>query len=141
MNVRKAQPQDAAGVFALARDFATSYAPDLPHFSPAFERIIQGEDIALFVADDAGALTGYVLVQRQETLFANGPVGYVQELMVTPEHRREGIGAALMRAAEDWAFAEGCVYVGLASRRAGDFYRAAGYDESAAFFKKVQASN
>lgn len=38
--------------------------------------------------------------------------------------------------AESWAELQGAAYVSLASRRAGDFYRALGYEDAAAFFKK-----
>ena len=37
------------------------------------------------------------------------PVGFVEGWFVREEHRRKGIGSALMRAAEDWARARGCV--------------------------------
>ena len=42
-----------------------------------------------------------------------------------------------MEAAEVWAAAAGAAYVALATRRAAPFYAALGYDESAAFFRKV----
>ena len=37
---------------------------------------------------------------------------------------------------ERWARAGNCVIVTLATRRAAAFYRALGYEESAAYFKK-----
>lgn len=44
--------------------------------------------------------------------FADGcrssPVGYVEGWYVSPGHRRQGIGGALIRAAERWARANGC---------------------------------
>lgn len=36
------------------------------------------------------------------------PVGYVEGWFVSEASRRQGIGAALLRAAEDWARAQGC---------------------------------
>ena len=38
---------------------------------------------------------------------------------------------------EQWAAAEGCTLVALATRRAAPFYRALGYEESAIYFRKV----
>ena len=42
-----------------------------------------------------------------------------------------------MDAFEQWAAAEGCALIALATRRAAPFYRALGYEESAAYFRKV----
>lgn len=36
------------------------------------------------------------------------PVGYVEGWYVADSHRRQGIGAALLRAAEGWSRAQGC---------------------------------
>ena len=36
------------------------------------------------------------------------PAGYLEGWFVAESHRRRGIGAALLRAAEDWARAQGC---------------------------------
>ena len=42
-----------------------------------------------------------------------------------------------MAAAEDWGRRCGARYVALANRRAGPFYRALGYEDSAVYFKKT----
>ena len=36
------------------------------------------------------------------------PVGYVEGWCVSESHRRNGVGTALLRAAEDWARSQGC---------------------------------
>ena len=36
------------------------------------------------------------------------PVGYVEGWYVSDSHRRQGVGAALLSAAEDWARSQGC---------------------------------
>ncbi len=41
-----------------------------------------------------------------------------------------------MAAAEDWARGRGNVTVALATRRAGPFYAALGYEASATFYRK-----
>ena len=50
--------------------------------------------------------------------------------------RRQGVGQALVTEVESWAQAQGSAYVSLASRRAGEFYRALAYEDAATFFKK-----
>ena len=42
-----------------------------------------------------------------------------------------------MAAFEAWAAGHGCALVALATRRAAPFYRALGYEESAAYFRKL----
>lgn len=73
------------------------------------------------------------------TFLANGPVAWVEEVMVEAQMRQSGIGRHLMDRAESWAQSRGAAYIALASRRAGDFYLALGYEDSATFFKKTLA--
>ena len=80
---------------------------------------------------------GYLLGFRHLTFYANGPVGWVEEVVVRDEDRGQGTGRILMSAFEQWATAQGCALVALATRRAGPFYRALGYEESATYFRKV----
>lgn len=56
--------------------------------------------------------------------------------MVAEQVRRQGVGQALMTEAESWARKQGAAYISLASRRAGEFYRALAYEDAATFFKK-----
>jgi aminoglycoside 6'-N-acetyltransferase I len=66
--------------------------------------------ILVSVADD-GTLTGFLEVGLRS--HADGcdtarPVGYVEGWFVKESWRGEGVGAALMRAAEQWAREHGC---------------------------------
>jgi len=49
----------------------------------------------------------------------------------------QGTGRALMAAFEAWAAGRGCALVALATRRAAPFYRALGYEESAAYYRRL----
>lgn len=66
---------------------------------------------AIFVAHTPNqSLTGFLEVSLRS--HADGcdpaqPVGYVEGWFVLPQHRGQKIGAALVRAAEDWARAHG----------------------------------
>jgi GNAT superfamily N-acetyltransferase len=64
-------------------------------------------------------------------------VAWVEELVVRNDHRGQGIGRALMNAFEAWARNRGCALVALATRRAAPFYQALGYQESAAYLRKL----
>ena len=134
--VRPAAAEDADPVWLLVRGFATSFAPDRAAFDDLFPALVARDDVLVLVADSDGVI-GYLVASLHPTFFANGPVAGIEEVMVAPEHRRTGVGAALMAAAEAWAAERGAGYVSLASRRAGDFYLALGYADSAVFYKKA----
>ena len=80
---------------------------------------------------------GYLLGFVHPAFFANGPVAWVEEVLVRPEYRGRGAGRALMSAFEQHAAGRDCRLVALATRRAAAFYRALGYQESAVYFRKV----
>lgn len=124
-------------IWPLARDFATSFRPERAAFDLAFARLIDRDDTLLVVAVDEDAVVGYLLASVHDTLLANGSVGWVEEVTVAEGHRRAGIGALLMGAAETWARETGAAHLALASRRAGQFYLALGYEDSAAFYRKL----
>jgi molybdopterin synthase catalytic subunit/GNAT superfamily N-acetyltransferase len=89
-----------------------------PHYGEAvIDREIveygkRGMPETVFVAQrDDGGLCGFAEVSLRP--FADGcrstPVGYLEGWYVEPEHRRQGVGRALVRAGEDWARQQGCV--------------------------------
>ena len=100
-----------------------------------FYRGLVGEPQAVLVAAVGGELVG--LAELSIRPYAEGcstdRVGYLEGWYVDPEHRRLGIGRALVRAAEDWARSQGCSE--LASDAAVDnetsrlAHLASGFDE------------
>ena len=136
--IRRARLNDAASVWPLAHDFATSFTPQRAPFDATFAALVDSPDTLLLVAETPEAdVVGYLLANSHPTFHANGPVVWVEEVMVAESARRRGIGRSLMSVAEDWALETGAAYVALASRRAHDFYLALDYEESATFFKKT----
>lgn len=137
--IRAAVPDDRLQVWPLVEAFATSYTPDRHAFSRSFDGLIARDDTVVLVAVDgsAGRIVGYLLANHHGTFFANGPLAWVEEIMVDPETRRAGVGRLLMTAAEAWARDAGVAYIALATRRADDFYLHLGYEKSATFYKKA----
>jgi len=136
-HIRLAQPADAEAVLALARPFATSFVVEEQAFHRAFSELLASPQAHLAVAETAQQLVGYVLGFEHYTFFANGRVAWVEEITVSEALRRRGIGQLLMQEFEAWAVARGCKLVALATRRAAAFYQALGYEESAAYFRKL----
>jgi aminoglycoside 6'-N-acetyltransferase I len=80
------------------------------------ETILAGQagaaGVLVFVWEsENGTLAGFVetrLRSHADGCDESRPVGYVEGWFVAQEKRRQGIGAALLKAAEDWARAQGC---------------------------------
>ncbi|MFC7880234.1 GNAT family N-acetyltransferase [Isoptericola sp. NPDC057391] len=141
--VRPARAADADALWPLARDFATSFRPRRDAFDDTLGALLARDDtlLAVVTGPASGVPLGYLLASTHLTFLANGPVCWVEEVMVDPAHRGRGLGAALMAHAERWATERGAAYVSLASRRAGGFYEARGYDDSATFYRRELPSN
>lgn len=67
---------------------------------------------AVFVAEsEVGSLRGFLQVglrSHADGCDVSRPVGYVEGWFVREESRHQGIGKALMSAAEDWSRQQGC---------------------------------
>lgn len=141
MTIRPATPTDADGVWRLVEDFATTFRPEREAFDLTFRSLAEAPQTLVLVAEQsAGSVVGYLLAHCRATFLANGPVAWVEELMVAEPARRNGVGQALMNDVELWAESQGAAYVSLASRRAGDFYLSVAYEDTATFFKKPLTS-
>ena len=137
VQIRQADTADAEAVALLADELAQSFAFSREQFDLNYPRLVTAGDVCLLLAVDGEQCLGYLLGFRHLTFYANGPVGWVEEVLVRSEHRGAGLGRALMSAFEGWAAEQGCALVALATRRAAPFYRALGYEDSAAYFRKM----
>ena len=136
--IRPARLEDGEQVWPLAQAFATSFTPERTAFDATWKQLVDVPGTLLLVAETADdEIVGYLLGNSHLTFLANGPVAWVEELMVAESQRQSGIGRLLMEHAEQWAASTGAAYLALASRRAGPFYLALGYEDSAVFFKKT----
>ena len=138
VRVRSAAVEDSDGVWSLVQDFATSYEPDERAFRQSFNELLFRSDTLVLVAEeDDRTIAGYLLASHHGTFHANGPVAWIEEVMVAESARTSGVGRRMMAEAERWATSIPVAYVALASRRAGGFYRRIGYHDSAIYFKKL----
>ena len=108
-------------------------------FRASYPALLASEGACLLLAVNGHENHGYLLGFRHLTFYANGPVGWVEEVVVRRQARGLGIGRLLMSAFEHWAAERGCALVALATRRAAPFYNALGYEESATYFRKLLA--
>ncbi|NUP63001.1 MAG: GNAT family N-acetyltransferase, partial [Nonomuraea sp.] len=128
--IRRAEKADADEVFALAREFGLTFRPEREAFDAALPQLLRDDDALLLTAVVGGRVQGYLLGFVHLTLFANGPVAWVEEAMVQSGSRRQGIGRRLLEEFETWAREREAGYVAMATRRAPEFYHALGYEAS-----------
>jgi GNAT superfamily N-acetyltransferase len=140
LEIRSASPADSNAVAGLAGELAQSFPFSREKFDVSYPALIDADDTCLLVAVSGGRVIGYLLGFAHGTFYANGPVGWVEELFVLSAHRAHGVGRALMDAFEQWAKSHGCALVALATRRAKRFYLAIGYAESATYLRKSLAN-
>jgi ribosomal protein S18 acetylase RimI-like enzyme len=101
-----------------------------------FRRLTDNPDYVFLVAKKNDVLVGSVMGIVCEELYGEcAPFMVVEDVIVDRQHRREGIGSALMRALELRAEQRGCAYLLFVTERerqeAIDFYRSLGYDSEA----------
>ena len=135
--IRHAGPGDAVAVADLAAGLAQSFTFSRARFDLSYPALLDARDACLLLAADREEYLGYLLGFRHLTFYANGPVGWVEEVFVRHQDRGRGTGRALMNAFEQWAADQGCTLIALATRRAAPFYRALGYEQSAIYHRKI----
>jgi aminoglycoside 6'-N-acetyltransferase I len=113
MKIKLATQADAAGWTALrATLWPEADAPQLRAEVDAFflSEIPQAMLAAVFLADnEQGTLVGVLELSLRP--YADGcessPVPFIEGWYVAPKSRRQGVGAALVKAAEDWSLEQG----------------------------------
>lgn len=115
VQIRNARPEDRA---ALAK-LRLALWPDssVEEHDRELMPILAGKPpgimpLVYFVAEIDGAVIGFVEVGLRSAADScdwSHSVGYIEGWYVAGEHRRRGVGAQLIAAAENWAREQGCI--------------------------------
>ena len=93
--------------------------------------ILQERGKAVFVAEAGMRLVGMGTVQTVISTAEGGPVGWVEDVVVDPAYRGQGVGRRLLAAVEKWAQTQGLKRLQLLADRdnvgAGKFYTKQGW--------------
>ncbi len=123
-SVRTYRPADREPLISL---WSQVFPDDPPRNAPELmienKLLVQPE--LLLIAEAEGQLVGAVMAGF------DGTRGWIHHLAVSPAHRLQGVGAALIQAAEEGLRQIGCPKVNLQVRAENEgvvrFYRAVGY--------------
>ena len=134
VEVRRAVAADVAAVRDLATRFATSFEVDPAAFDYVPPHLV-GSTAGCWSPMWRGAVAGYALVFDHPTFYANGPVGWVEELMVDDGARSVGVGRARWRRLSGGRRRRAVRW--SAAPPPAPSNAAVGYEESATFYRKL----
>ena len=135
LTVRVGQPKDASAILELWRQARSAHA-SAPDTLQDVERLLSEKPGSLLVADSEDAVIGALIAAW------DGWRGNMYRLAVSPEHRRQGIGIALVRAGEEHLRRQGAfritALVGYDDGVAAGFWDAAGYPQDHEIGRRVR---
>ena len=128
-SIREAEAKDIPTLARLAGELG--YATGEAQMRRRFERVAADPEHRVYVAETAtGTVIGWIHVHLTRYL-ATDIRGEIAGLIVDATVRSQGIGAQLLRAAEDWTKAKGGAVLSLRSnvvrKDAHRFYERSGY--------------
>jgi ribosomal protein S18 acetylase RimI-like enzyme len=125
--IRKATIRDIDQIFKLYFEFHKFHAKNISHYLASMGRpddrtnselvktlteIIEGENSSIFTAEVSGHLVGIVEIYLRQDDPSNHYIthhhyGHLQNLVVSEQHRGQGIGKLLVETAHQWAKCKG----------------------------------
>lgn len=142
--VREARVEDASEVMRLLAQLGHTQPPgdDRARFASYLE---QGQHVFVAARAQSGpagaSLLGTVTLHITPVLHRVGPIGRMSALVVDESARGEGVGRALVVAAETFLFARGCTLIEVTSNKkrtdAHAFYERLGYSMTSLRFAKA----
>ena len=119
VTIRKAKLDDVEAVAALFDGYRQFYEQpaDLEGARRFIHARLQAADSVLLVAEPHRQLVGFTQLYPSFSSTSMKRVWILNDLFVAPEHRRGGIGQALMSAAEDFARESGSKGLVLATKK------------------------
>lgn len=105
MTIQKASRNELNDAARLARLLWPEYDPD--EMAP----LLEDPEAAVFLCVSEGKAVGFAQCQLRHDYVEGcdtSPVGYLEGVYVTEDHRRQGIARALVAACQTWAREQGC---------------------------------
>jgi GNAT superfamily N-acetyltransferase len=122
-DVRAAREEEVERVLGMYEWLFTPPGSLPPRWDPARARealaeAITAERSTVLVAEHRGELLGFATAYLELNSVRFGLRCWVEDLAVSPEHRSQGIGRALLDAAKEWARERGATHLELDSGEA-----------------------
>ncbi len=141
MNIRKAKIEDFEQVYALLPQLWPATKLDKRRLRIAFTRSINSKYQKYLCAVDKAVVVGFCSLSIRNSLWQQGFIAHIDEIIVDEMHRGRGIGTELIKKALKIAINAGCTRVELDSafhrKQAHGFYDRLGFENRAYLFSKV----
>lgn len=129
--IRRARPDDEASILALLPLIPANERMSDQDLRAASLRFRENTALDVLVAECEGQVVGFLVLSFVSAL--TGLRAWIDDVVVDPARRRQGIGLALVEAAIQRASRRGVTHLfmdtGRGSPDARDFYRACGFEE------------
>jgi ribosomal protein S18 acetylase RimI-like enzyme len=138
LSIRDARADDAPGLATLMGQLGYQVSPEA--IARRVQRLQGSEADRVVVADLDGEIVGLASLHSSLALEFDEPAAKLSAIIVHEQHRRSGIGEALVGEMEGEARRRGCclIFLTTAERRDGAhaFYRRIGFEETGRRFAK-----
>jgi len=137
MEIRPATQSDAPALETLVRQLGyDEHAADIA----ARLAVLEDAGLVALVAELDGRVVGCLATSIMPVLHRPKPVGRISMMVVEEGLRSQGIGAQLVRAAEDWLKRQGCGLIEVTSNvkreKAHRFYERLGFERTSFRFAR-----
>jgi len=116
MHIRPASTADRDAILALVPRLAEHGTPpgrdreqirtvDLDTVAAAIDR--RPPEVEVLVAEDEGGIVGFVHLMTVTDYYTQAPIGHVSDIVVADQAQGQGVGRALIEAAQAWARGRG----------------------------------
>lgn len=123
--IREARRQDVGAIVALwkemmafheAYDARFRFAADAPKdFQNHLTAILRSRSARVLVAQAGDRVIGYIMgeIQPRKPIYPAGKYAFISDICVTQEHRRSGVGRALVQNLMEWFRQQGVTAIEL----------------------------
>lgn len=140
MIIRECEASDVKSVFELIKNELGYSEITENEVAERLERMKALDDYSVLVSEIDGKICGFISMVREISLEINGELLRILGLAVKAEYQRKGIGAALLKNAEEIAAERKMTLITLSSNfkrpEAHKFYESQGYLKTSYTFKK-----
>jgi glucosamine-phosphate N-acetyltransferase len=145
MEIRSYTFDDLDRICRLLGQLWPGVAVNTPAMRECFASGLRSASQRYICAVVGGEVVGFCSLNVRNSLWQQGLIGHVDELVVDGRHRRIGVGSALLRRIEELAAEMGCKRLELDSAHhrveAHAFYEGLGFENRALLFSKNLDNN